>query len=379
MRTAIHFCMLAGATAGLLFGESSGLQAQPDAVHDRPLDASNAWPEGHFGTDYNALDANGFRHGAWVRVYADGSLYYAGSFHHGQPAGSWWFFREDGTAISHVTHDPDSPQSSTAVLYHPNGRVVAHGGYLHPAVRLGPDVIDAEIDMSPARHGTWTLFTPTGELASTLTYSEGVKHGPVTHFLKDGRTAESGSYFQGERDGEWNAYHDNGSLRQTITYRKGTLDGPFRACYNHGQRLSEGAYLDGVEHGSWKFYHKDGELQHIVRYSEGSMLETIYVNGTFTDWHGEERPAYERSYREKVLEGPFREWHDQGEFVLESFNDPETGEMLQRRVMVGTALRREGEYVNGKLDGPVYHYDTQGLLVKTEHFDNGTLVRTEPR
>ena len=47
--------------------------------------------------------------------------------------------------------------------------------------------------------------------------------------------------------------------------------------------------------------------------------------------------------------------------------------------MVGTALRREGEYVNGKLDGPVYHYDTQGLLVKTEHFDNGTLVRTEPR
>ena len=135
--------------------------------------------------------------------------------------------------------------------------------------------------------------------------------------------------------------------------------------------------MDGTEEGSWKFYLEDVRLQHIHRYRDGQLLETIYVNGTFVDWHGEERPAYERSYANKLLDGPFREWHDQGGFVLENFTDPETGEMMQRRVMEGTQVRREGEYVDGELDGAVYHYDASGRLTKTEYYNLGVLERME--
>ena len=162
-----------------------------------------------------------------------------------------------------------------------------------------------------------------------------------------------------------------------VTYRRGTLDGPFKAFYGGGQRLSEGAYLDGVEDGSWKFYLEDGRLQHIHRYRDGQLLETIRVNGTFTEWHGEERPASEYTYKDKQLDGPFREWHDQGGFVLEDFKDPQLGETLQRRVMRGVQISKEGEYVQGALDGPVYHYDPAGRLLKTEHYNMGTLQRTD--
>ena len=78
-----------------------------------------------------------------------------------------------------------------------------------------------------------------------------------------------------------------------------------------------------------------------------------------------------------MLDGPFQEWHDQGGFVLETFTDPDTGEQLQRRVMKGVQIKREGEYVQGKLDGEVYHYNEQGRLVLTEHFNMDVLERTE--
>ena len=45
--------------------------------------------------------------------------------------------------------------------------------------------------------------------------------------------------------------------------------------------------------------------------------------------------------------------------------------------MRGVQLSKEGEYVNGQLDGPVYHYHTAGRLLKTEHFNMGTLERTD--
>ena len=60
----------------------------PGPEHDRPWEADDAWPIGTFGEDYNVADAEGFRHGPWVRVYEDGGLYYVGEFRHGMPVNS---------------------------------------------------------------------------------------------------------------------------------------------------------------------------------------------------------------------------------------------------------------------------------------------------
>ena len=348
--------------------------AQPD-VHDRPLNAENAWPRGSYGVDHSTLDAEGMRHGMWVRVYGGGELYYRGEFDHGRPSGEWWYFREDGTAITHLQHG-DDPLESTAQMFTRDGRVAATGGYLHQDIRVRGDVQTSR-PTPPVRHGSWTLFDGAGNVTTRLNYDRGVKAGLEERFLPSGQVFERATYVDGELDGTWTAWHDNGLPRQVVTYRKGNLDGPFKAFYGGGQRLSEGAYLDGVEEGSWKFYLEDGQLQHIHRYRDGQLLETIRVNGTFTEWHGEERPASEYTYKDKQLDGPFREWHDQGGFVLEDFKDPQLGETLQRRVMRGVQISKEGEYVQGELDGPVYHYDPAGRLLKTEHYNMGTLQRTD--
>jgi antitoxin component YwqK of YwqJK toxin-antitoxin module len=353
-------------------------QGQTQGPHDRPLDASNAWPSGTYGVDYNVPDAQGMRHGPWVRVYEDGALYYAGSFEHGVPNGSWWYFREDGTAISHIVHDPSSLESQAAI-YGPEGRLMAMGSYEHPRVNIKAADTPSQDDVAPQKQGAWTYFSADGMVQALVHFDRDVKHGIEEHYLPNGKTCEQGSYHQGLEDGVWRTWFDNGQLRQLRTYDRGVLDGPFEAFYSHGPRLSEGSYLDGLEHGSWKFYRRDGQLGHIQRFSAGQKLETIHINGTFTELHREGVPASERTYRDKKLDGPFREWHDVGEFVIESVRDPETGESYQHRVMKGTALSREGEYVQGLLDGPVYHYDLDETLIKVEHYDMGKLVNTELR
>ena len=357
-----------------LLAQPTGTSSQGPSF-DRPLEAHNAWPAGTFGVDYNVVDAEGYRHGPWVRVYESGELYYAGSFDHGTPAGSWWYFRENGTALTHLVHR-DNPIQSDATVFHADGRVAAQGGYMHPELRLQGAVLESR-PATPVRHGAWSLFSSKGDLTALIHYQEGQKDGLEERYLPSGAVCERGHHRRGEMHGEWNAWHDNGLLRQKITYRDGTLDGPFEAYYGSGARLSQGSYLEGAEEGSWKFYLEDGRLQHIHRYRAGNLIETIRVNGTFTTWFGEERPESEVNYRDKKLDGPFREWHDQGGFVLETFTDADTGEPLQRRVMQGVQVSREGEYVAGQIDGPVYHYSTTGQLTRIEHYNMGVLERTE--
>ena len=69
--------------------------------------------------------------------------------------------------------------------------------------------------------------------------------------------------------------------------------------------------------------------------------------------------------------------HDTGEWTIEESIDPEMGDPIRKRILTGEAIRREGEYVNGKLDGDVYNYDLNGRLLLIERFEDGTLKSSE--
>ena len=94
---------------------------------------------------------------------------------------------------------------------------------------------------------------------------------------------------------------------------------------------------------------------------------------TFSDG----RPREEFEVVNQLKSGPFREWHDTGEWTIEESIDPETGDPIRKRILTGEAIRREGEYVNGKLDGDVYNYDLNGRLLLIEHFEDGTIKSSE--
>ena len=40
----------------------------------------------------------------------------------------------------------------------------------------------------------------------------------------------------------------------------------------------------------------------------------------------------------------------------------------------GTQVQEEGNYIEGKLDGPVYHYSENGALMKTVNYNMGEII-----
>jgi len=358
---------------------SVGILAQPQTTQQiRSVRSANeAYPTGTYEVDYNMSDAEGYRHGLWIRVYDDGSLYYRGLFEHGMPTGEWWFFRPDGTALSRMDQHPDSSRMH-AFMFDAKGNVVATGGYLNPQLRLKAGVLE-ERPAPPVKDGKWSLYNGKGRLASVVHYQAGIKHGLEETYRTNGRVLATGNHVEGQRHGPWKRFTESGNLEELLTYKNGVLHGPAEAANRRGMPVSKGAYYEGNQDGTWTFYLDDGTLQEINRFEEGELTETIRVNGPFTDWYNPDRPAKEVHYKDRVKDGPFREWHDQGGYVIEEQIDPEMGGTVRRQVMKGLQISREGEYVNGKLDGAVYHYDTSGRLVRTEHYDMGSLVKTDLR
>ena len=358
---------------------SAELLAQPQATEQgiSVMNAKGAYPAGTFEVDYNLSDAEGFRHGLWIRVYDDGALYYRGLFEHGMPTGEWWFFRPDGSALSRMDQHPDSARTH-AFMFDTKGNVVAMGGYLNPHLRLKAGALE-ERPAPPVKDGKWSFYDSKGRLASVVHYRAGTKHGLDETYRTNGRVLSTGNHVEGQKHGPWKRFTDTGNLKELLTYKNGVLHGPAQAANPRGMLLSKGAYYEGQQDGTWTFYLDDGTLQEINVFEEGVLTESVRVNGPFTDWHNPDRPAKEVHYKDRLKDGPFREWHDQGGYVIEEQIDPDLGGTVRRQVMKGLQISREGEYVKGKLDGAVYHYDTSGRLVRTEHYDMGSLVKTDLR
>ena len=322
--------------------------------------ARGSMPAGDAGVDYNLVDANGEKSGAWIRVWPNGSLYYSGSFNAGEPTGEFLYFYDNGKLMSSVNH---MDETTAAIHYRPNGSVQA-SGYYNPAIG----------DEEPTKQGSWGYYDENSLQRRSEFYNNGVLDG--VFWVKDnkGRIVEEGAYLEGAKNGVWTAYYENGRMRQAVGYSKGELDGKFESYHSNSNLRIQGQYLEGHEDGAWKTYLEDGSMEMIVKYSYGKRVKEIRINGVFEDTFPDGRSKSEYSYKDKELDGPYRVWHDCGEYVIEPFTDEETGEQLQQRILKGTQVKEEGEYINGKLDGPRYMYDIKGKLVKKETFENGVLV-----
>ena len=322
--------------------------------------AKSSMPSGEAGVDYNLLDGNNEKQGLWIRVWPSGSIYYKGTFESGKPSGEFLYFYDSGKLMSKINH---AAMITTAIHYRPNGSVQASGFY---------NIADG--DAEPTKQGTWGYYDENSQHVRSETYNNGMLHGE--YWLKDnkGRLVDAGEYNQGERNGAWVSYFENGKVKQSISYLNGELEGAFASYHTNSNIKIEGQYLEGHEDGSWKTYHEDGMMEMIIKYSFGQKVKEIRLNGVFEDTFPDGRSMSEYTYKDKELDGPYRVWHDCGGYIIEPFTDEKTGEQLQRRVLKGTQVKEEGEYVNGKLDGPRYFYDIKGKLVKKEDYENGVLV-----
>ena len=321
--------------------------------------AASSTVSGFVGKHYNLVNSSGEKEGLWIRVWENGGLYYKGSFSNGNPSGPFLYFYETGELMSSLDHAEDQ---TAAIHYRRNGSVQASGYY-----------IPAYDDTAPLKNGSWGFYNDGSRQVRSESYKNGVLSGP--YWVKDdkGQLIEEGFYKMGERDGAWTTYFDNRLKRQYINYLAGELEGEFVVYHSNGVPKIEGKYYEGKEDGTWRTYADNGKLEMIIRYQLGKKLEEIRVNGLFEEVFPDGRSKSEYTFRDTKLDGPYRIWYDQGGHEIETFTDSQTGEQLQKRVLVGIQVKEEGAYKNGLLNGPVYYYNSVGKIIRTDHYKDGLI------
>ena len=149
-------------------------QSLPKAIASKPA--------GEAGIDYNLYDNAGEKHGVWIRVYADGSLYYVGAFNSGQPEGQFLYFFETGELMSKIEHPSASNLAAkiSAIHYRTNSSVQSSGFYI--------SVDDQEI---PVKDGSWGFYDEGSKQIKQESYSAGILNGSYWIKTKKGSLVES--------------------------------------------------------------------------------------------------------------------------------------------------------------------------------------------
>ena len=340
------------------------LRAQPG----KP--AGGSYPAGQAGVDFNLRNTKNNKDGKWIRVWPNGNLYYVGQFKDGIPSGQFTFFFETGEVMSEVTHIENGRKAFTK-LYRKIGSLQAKGMYMTSRK------LNDQGEPMRLKQGEWIYYDASGQVRLKENYNMDTLHGSSVRMSKNGRPLEEGKYVNGERDGTWKTLDDYGTVLSEIGYRNGLFHGICKINYASGRPQTVGMFDTGKENGFWKFFMEDGTVQKTYQYKHGELLTEIHDNGPVLITFSDGRPKEEFEVVDQVKVGPFREWHDTGEWTLEESLDPETGDPVRKRILSGEAIRREGEYVNGKLDGDVYNYDLNGRLLLIEHYKEGTLKESE--
>lgn len=359
-------CCRAFATLLCIFFPLANGSAQPG------LPGSPDWIQGEAGIDFNLNNEANKKDGPWLRVWPNGNLYYVGGFEDGMPKGEFTFYFESGEVMSEVIHTSGGKRAFTK-LFRPNGSKQGEGLY------IASSELDENNEPIRKKQGEWKYFDQADNVRLVEHYANDILEGATQSFGQQGQLLEEGEYKQGNRHGIWKTWDETSILLSEIGYDNGHFHGTCRVSHSSGRPRSIGLYKHGQEHGFWKTFSEDGTLENTRQFEEGELIKEIHENGEVLLTFSDGRPREEFTVVNQKKEGPFREWYDAGEWSLEEDTDPVSGEKFFRRVLAGELVRREGEYVNGMLEGEVYHYDKSHRLQLIEIYEQGKLISSEAK
>ncbi|MCL2390012.1 MAG: hypothetical protein FWD54_02720 [Endomicrobia bacterium] len=178
--------------------------------------------------------------------------------------------------------------------------------------------------------------------------------------LKDGKT----QFVSGVKiSGEVKEFDEDGKLAYIWNYDDNELNGATYKFYPSGEKLYVLNYKNNELDGTAKKFYEDGTLEEKVLYEKGNIqtAEAYLKNGN----------CYRYSYKDNKLNG-VSYLYDKNNRLIESSNYKNNIlEGATKKYYLSGSIKSEMEYVRGKLDGYVRHYDEKGYEVNTLLYRDG--------
>ncbi len=221
--------------------------------------------------------------------------------------------------------------------------------------------------------GVWKTFYPGGKLKNEITFVSGRPKGPYTTYYENGQIEEQGSWATTKNTGAFKRFYPNGQVQQDFTFNaSGKREGPQKYYYENGQLMIEGNWNGGKETGEVKEYFENGKVKSVKVYNDGKMDAS---KSTFNESAPEAKAV-------AVEPEPVKDENNEVKrtvVVTKTEDKPNIGffdgngqHTLYNK---NRQISQKGMFKNGRLiDGKIYRYDQNGILLKIEVYAGGKYV-----
>jgi len=254
----------------------------------------------------------GKRTGAWLWNDRDGKKEREGSYVTGKRDGIWNEWNVDKLAFT-GTYDVGKPNGDF-VYYDRNGNEL--GRY---TITDGTGVV--------------LTFHPNHKPASKQRLVNGIEEGSYQELTPRGKVVTDGRFVGGKKHGAWKEWTADGVPTLEQAWRRGKLHGVVKKFVD-GKLSLEAHYVDGKAHGAYAEYR-------LGKPSVTGQFADDLRTGTWTHYNADGTVVRTATYRNGVLDGPWRELVADG---------PSTTIVLEGKMSAG---RRTGDWTRTDKAGVV--------------------------
>jgi uncharacterized protein len=259
--------------------------------------------------------------------------------------------------------------------YHENGKVSSEGtlrngrpdGYwksyhMNGVIKSEGNRIDEELD------SIWKFYTDEGELFVSITYKEGIKHGPRITY-KDGIKIKKEPFENDKLEGTTYHYFENEKVKLEIPFENGRENGMGYEYDTDGMIITLNTYKSGVL----------TKKRRINRRDESGRRQSIWM-----EFHPNMRIKVEGNYTDDLKNGYFKYFTNRGNLIktekwimgVLQEDAEETAKLeIRKEIDPNTGkLSKVGAYAQGKKEGVHREYDKDGNVIVGGLYSRGILL-----
>ncbi|MGZ3884438.1 MAG: toxin-antitoxin system YwqK family antitoxin [Bacteroidia bacterium] len=201
----------------------------------------------------NVTDAQGRKQGHWKKLDdKTNKPVYEGNFKDGRPDGVFkYYYPHD--SVQAILNFKQGGKYAYAKLFHPNGKLMATGKYVGESVKdsIWTYYDDAGVMISRdnyvngKKNGLCLVFLPDGKVAEEKNYRMDQLHGPFKQYFDGKLVKGEGMYVNGGFDGKVSYYYPSGIVAATGFYKDGIKTGPWIYKNSDGRIKEKELWVDG--------------------------------------------------------------------------------------------------------------------------------------
>lgn len=257
-------------------------------------------------------------------------------------------------------------------------------------------------------------FFSDGNLSSEGYLLNNKPDGYWKSYYENNKLKSEGNRVDFELDGEWKFYDTEGNISLSIEYKKGKKHGKrttylaeeiiienfendikqgfTKHFYKEGELKKEIFFVDGLEEGIAKDFDKEGNIIVLYTFRRGFLIDREIINrkNSIGNKHGKWLYFFdsgiakkEENFRNGILHGFVKEFDEKGNLLsIKKFEngilEKEAEETKQFEIRYDYysdgRVKIVGSYHNNLPDGVRREYDSEGRLIRSYIFNEGSMV-----